>query len=58
MKVPGALEDFNHYKHEDIDIYIDKNVRTKNGLIYFKLDKLLMFKKIIAQGLDIDMERT
>lgn len=58
MKVPGALEKFNHYEHEDIDIYVDKNIKTKNGLIYFKLDRLLMIKKIIAQGLDVDMTRT
>jgi len=55
--VPAALEEYEMYEKDGIKVYVDKKIKTLNGLIHFKLDKLLMFEKVIAHGLDLDFER-
>jgi len=55
--VPAALEDYDYYEKDGIHVYVDKDINTKSGLIHFKLDKLFMFEKVIAHGLDLDFDR-
>tara|TARA_Y100000588_G_C14115520_1_gene864940 strand:+ start:389 stop:559 length:171 start_codon:yes stop_codon:yes gene_type:complete len=55
--VPAALEGFDFYEKDGIQVYIDKDINTKSGLIHFKLDKLFMFEKVIVHGLDLDFDR-
>ncbi len=57
LKVPVALDAYNKFEKEDIEVYIDKDIKTVSGLINFKLDKLFMFEKVIAHGLDLDFNR-
>jgi len=55
--VPVALGEYDKYEKDDIEVYIDKNIKTLSGLVHFKLDKLLMFEKVIVHGLDLDFDR-
>jgi len=55
--VPVALDGYDKYDKDAIDVYIDKNIQTVSGLIHFKLDKMMMFEKVIVHGLDLDFDR-
>ena len=57
FKVPVALDGYDKYDKDAIDVYIDKNIQTVSGLIHFKLDKMMMFEKVIVHGLDLDFDR-
>lgn len=55
--MPAALDKYDKYMVDGITIYIQKDIKTVNGQFHFKLDKLLMFEKVIVHGLDLDFER-
>ena len=55
--MPVVLDEYDNYEKDGIDVYIDKNIKTLSGLVHFKLDKLLMFEKVIVHGLDLDFDR-
>ena len=55
--MPAALDKYEAYEKDGIMVYVDKSIKTLSGLIHFKLDKLMMFEKVIVHGLDLDVER-
>lgn len=55
--MPVAPDQYEVFEKDDVTVYVDKNIKTSSGLIHFKLDKLLMFEKVIVHGLDLDFER-
>lgn len=50
---PKNVESFDKYNVDDIAVYVDKNLKTKDDTIKFVAEKTLGIKRCHVQGLDV-----
>lgn len=48
---PNFLEKYTYFKIDDINVYIDKDIKTINNKIIIKLKNYFFFKDIVVKGI-------
>lgn len=50
---PSSLENYTHFEHQGISIYISNNTRIIASTLSFKLNKTLFIKDITVSGISL-----
>lgn len=51
MGKPDNMDEYNHYKVGDIDVYVKSNVIAKDDELRIKCVKLLWKEKLVVEGM-------
>lgn len=51
MGKPENIEDYNHYKSGDIDVYVKSDVLAKDDELKIRLVKILWNEKLAVEGM-------
>ena len=50
LRAPAALEEYNMYQMNNLNVYIHKRIKTMNSGLKFHLRKVFFIKNIVVDG--------